>query len=378
MYNPNNEGPISPMKKLKILSEKQQNVQIPKELSLETIKEGQLAAQAQPAVEAKKQEVCEKQDEEPLMQESAGQYVIFPINNRDMWVMYKHFVDTFWGPVENLEELDKLNLNGDERQFMKFFASFFASPDSKGLVVDTFAEDFCKIIQVTEARFFYGHQLFVQDIHYEMFNKILDKVASANEEKEKLFKIVEGFDAVVNKRNWIKQWSKAEFGMKMTASACIHGIFFISLDLVLNWLKNKFRGSFTHEIIEVLERIIADQELCRDFACLMLGHIKSKPARETTVEMINNAVKIEFDFILNGLKMPELIQLESDDLIQIIDRKTKELKAKIFGSFEEKKTSTGNFARSGSETNTDVENSHGSAHQVQKENHHKIVFDEDF
>lgn len=41
--------------------------------------------------------------------------------------------------------------------------------------------------------------------------------------------------------------------------------------------------------------------------------------------MINSSVKIEFDFILNGLKM-ELIQIESDELIQIIDRKTKALK----------------------------------------------------
>lgn len=117
------------------------------------------------------------------MQESSGQYVIFPINNRDMWEMYKHFVDSFWSPVENMEEFDKLNLTTDERQFLKFFASFFASPNSKGLVVETFAEDFAQLIQVTEARFFYGHQLFVQDIHYEMFNKILDKVASSLEEK---------------------------------------------------------------------------------------------------------------------------------------------------------------------------------------------------
>ena len=57
----------------------------------------------------------------------------------------------------------------------------------------------------------------------------------------------------------------------------------------------------------------------------MLGHIKSKPSRDHILNMINSSVKIEFDFILNGLKM-ELIQIESDELIQIIDRKTKALK----------------------------------------------------
>lgn len=146
------------------------------------------------------------------MQESTGQYVIFPINNQDMWKMYKHFVDTFWTPVDNLEAIDKLNLNNDERQFMKFFASFFASPDSKGLVIDTYAEDFCKVIQVTEARFFYGHQLFVQDLHYEMYNMILDKVASANEEKYKhtnnldLLIIISIFDDVFEGKSCLKSW----------------------------------------------------------------------------------------------------------------------------------------------------------------------------
>lgn len=100
-----------------------------------------------------------------------------------MWEKYKHIVGVFWSPVENLEEFDKLCFNSDDRQFLKFFSSFFASTNSIGLVINTFAEDFAQIIQVTEARFFYGHQLFVQDFHFEMFNKILDKIASTAEEK---------------------------------------------------------------------------------------------------------------------------------------------------------------------------------------------------
>lgn len=74
------------------------------------------------------------------------------------------------------------------------------------------------------------------------------------------------------------------------------------------------------------------KELFRDFACLMLSHVKSKPSRERILDMINSSVKIEFDYILNGLKL-ELIQFESDELIQIIDRKTKALKNKVIHWF---------------------------------------------
>lgn len=168
-----------------------------------------------------------------------------------------------------------------------------------------------------------------------------------------MIKIVEGNDAVIVKRNWINHWKKADFGLKMVASACIHGIFFISLDIVHALIKSKLRVSSSHELIVVIEKMIADQvlnhlhnlilsqkisliivfiiidkELFRDFACLMLGHIKSKPSRESILEMINSSVKIEFDFIINGLKM-DLIDIDNDELIQIIDRKTISLKNQV-------------------------------------------------
>lgn len=75
------------------------------------------------------------------------------------------------------------------------------------------------------------------------------------------------------------------------------------------------------------------KELFRDFACLMLTHIKAKPSREVILNMINSSVKIEFDFIMNGLKM-ELAQIESDDLIQLIDKKTKALKEQVKLNFQ--------------------------------------------
>ena len=120
---------------------------------------------------------------EPLLEESAGSYVIFPINHEDMWAMYKHLVDNFWSVTETGQQFDSLALKYNDVQFMKYFSSIFASPQSRGLVNDNFAEEFCKLIQVTEAKFFYGHQLFVQNIHYEMYNQLLDKFAPQHEEK---------------------------------------------------------------------------------------------------------------------------------------------------------------------------------------------------
>ncbi len=56
--------------------------------------------------------------------------------------------------------------------------------------------------------------------------------------------------------------------------------------------------------------------------------MKHKPNKEKMLQSINEAAKIEFDFLINGLKS-DLIQVSSEDIIQLIDKNTKALKLKV-------------------------------------------------
>ena len=155
----------------------------------------------------------------------------------------------------------------------------------------------------------------------------------------------------MNKRNWIAQWKNASLGEQLMASACMHGLMFTSLEMTRDWLKFRTRNSFNHELIDFLERMIYDQvgislfysltsqpvfyivyyffkELQRDFSCLMISHMKHKPNKEKMLETINQSAKIEFDFLINGLKS-DLIEVSNDDVIQLIDKNTKSLKLKV-------------------------------------------------
>jgi ribonucleotide reductase beta subunit family protein with ferritin-like domain len=381
MFNPNTDGPCSPLKKLKILSVQQQNVQyvsnnetvkLLKESSkkcMDKISENQIEE-----IKEKVEVVVEKESEldiEPLLRETSNQYVIFPINHDDMWSMYKELVGNFWSVTETLENLDALDLDYNEKKYMKLFSSVFSSPDSRGLVNENFAEEFCKLIQVTEAKFFFGHQLFVQNIHYEMYNKLLDSYAHSNEEKETLFKIVENYDSVAEKRAWLSQWKNSHFSEQLMAALCLHGLFFSAIELTANWLKKRSRSNGSHELVEIFDKILHDQELQRDFACLMISHLKHKPSNQRILETINQAAKIEFSFLLNGLNI-DLIGVGAQDVLEIIDKNTKTLKTKIFSTFEEKKKTI----------QTDVQNKANDANNMKmmssKENHQKLVFDEDF
>ncbi len=139
---------------------------------------------------------------------------------------------------------------------------------------------------------------------------------------------MENFDAVQNKRQWVAQWRHCSFGDQLAASACLHGLMFSALELVRDWLRNRTKNALDHDLLDTFDKMILDQELQRDFDCLMISHLKNKPSMEKMLSMVNEAAKLEFDFLVNGLKI-ELIELEAEEVILLIDRKTKELKQKV-------------------------------------------------
>lgn len=60
----------------------------------------------------------------------------------------------------------------------------------------------------------------------------------------------------------------------------------------------------------------------------MLSHLRAKPSKEEIMQTIDQAAKIEFDFLINGLKS-ELIGIDTEEILQLIDKKAKSLKLKV-------------------------------------------------
>ena len=65
----------------------------------------------------------------------------------------------------------------------------------------------------------------------------------------------------------------------------------------------------------------------------MISHLKEKPSKESILETINKAAKIDFDFLRNGRKSTELIEVDSNEIIHLIDVNTKALKIKVSPNF---------------------------------------------
>ena len=76
---------------------------------------------------------------EPLLTEDENRYVMFPIQDQNIWAMYKKQVDCFWRVEEVDLSKDMVSwntLNEDEQYFIKMIIAFFAASD--GIIVDTY------------------------------------------------------------------------------------------------------------------------------------------------------------------------------------------------------------------------------------------------
>jgi ribonucleoside-diphosphate reductase beta chain len=113
--------------------------------------------------------------EEPLLKENKNRFVLFPIKHDDIWKYYKKAEASIW----TAEEIDlhqdltdwETKLNDEEKYFIKHILAFFAASD--GIVNENLAENFVNEVQYTEAKFFYGFQIMMENIHSETYSLLI-------------------------------------------------------------------------------------------------------------------------------------------------------------------------------------------------------------
>jgi ribonucleoside-diphosphate reductase subunit M2 len=239
---------------------------------------------------------------EPLLKPDDNRYVLFPIKDNDIWLMYKKSVDSFWVVPEvdlskDLGDWDKLTQ--DEQNFIKMILAFFAASD--GLVLENLASRFMSDVQLAEARAFYGFQIAIENIHSEMYSTLIDTYIRDGNEKERLFKALEHYPCIAKKANWAKKWindNRSSFASRLVAFACVEGIFFSSAFSSIYWIKK--RGllpglTFSNELIS------RDEALHTEFAILLYSKLQKKLNKKRVYEILQEAVEIEKEFITEAI-----------------------------------------------------------------------------
>ena len=256
---------------------------------------------------------------EPILKENKDRFVIFPIKHHDLWEWYKKCEASFW----TAEEIDlhqdltdwSTKLNDDEKYFIKHILAFFAASD--GIVNENLAENFVNEVQYSEAKFFYGFQIMMENIHSETYSLLIDTYVKDDKEKDKLFNAIETFPAIKKKADWALKWIESDsFAERLIAFAGVEGIFFSGAFCSIFWLKK--RGlmpglTFSNELIS------RDEGVHCDYAVhLHNNHLVNKVPKERITQILTDALDIEKEFITESLPV-SLIGMNAKLMTQYLE-----------------------------------------------------------
>lgn len=256
--------------------------------------------------------------QEPILQKNKNRFVLFPIEHHDIWKFYKKAEASFWTAEEidlSQDLKDWANLNDNERHFISHVLAFFAASD--GIVNENIAEHFLSEVQYTEAKFFYGFQITIENIHSETYSLLIDTYVKDAKEKSKLLNAIDTMDCVKKKAEWALRWiDEGNYQERLIAFAAVEGIFFSGSFCSIFWLKK--RGlmpglTFSNELIS------RDEGLHCDFACLLYNnHLIEQLPKEKVTGIIRDAVAIEQEFVTDALPV-KLIGMNEELMCQYIE-----------------------------------------------------------
>lgn len=240
---------------------------------------------------------------EKILQDNPNRFVIFPIQHHDIWAFYKKAEASFWTAeeIDLSEDTRHFNsLKDGEKYFIKNVLAFFAASD--GIVNENLAQNFINEVQYPEAKFFYGFQIMMENIHSETYSLLIDTYIKDKQEQKNLFNAVETIPCVKKKAEWALKWIKSDnFAERLIAFAAVEGIFFSGSFCSIFWLKK--RGlmpglSFSNSLIS------RDEGLHCDFAChLHNAHVENPVSEKRIKEILESAISIEKEFITESLSV---------------------------------------------------------------------------
>ena len=257
--------------------------------------------------------------DEPLLNESENRYVIFPIQHDDIWLMYKKAMANFWTPEEidlTKDLTDWVTLNDNEKYFIEHVLAFFAASD--GIVNENLVERFCQEVKILEAKFFYGFQIAIENIHSETYSLLIDTYIKDPKQKSYLLNAVDTIPSVKKKADWALKWindKDSPFSHRIIGFAAVEGIFFSGSFCSIFWLKKR---GLMPGLCQSNELISRDEGMHTEFAVLMYENLKNKPGDSIVQQIIQEAVIIEQEFITESLSC-ELIGMNKTLMSQYIE-----------------------------------------------------------
>ncbi|KAF5331854.1 hypothetical protein D9611_008876 [Ephemerocybe angulata] len=189
------------------------------------------------------------------------------------------------------------------------------SATSDGLIADNIITRFCQDVAYMEAKFFYGFQVVMENVHAETHAMLIDALVPSEKDQQTLLNWSTLAPSIAFKNIWAIKWivdPRRELAERLVAFICIQGIFSASSYAAMSWLKSrdKMPGlSLVNDLISTDDRIHID------FACALFRLIECRPSERVVQDIVRDAADVESEFAIDllsgqdhGMALPDMLQ----------------------------------------------------------------------
>lgn len=258
---------------------------------------------------------------EPLTVAREGRWTYFPIEHLDLHEMAQSAAASMWVASEiDLEDDAKQfkTLEPQTQFYLSMVLSFFSCAD--GLINQNLMEQFLQEVQCKEAKAFWSYQVCIEQVHNEVYSKLIDKLLT-QDQKEKAFSALTEYPCIKAKCDWCLQYTNPEtqpLGVRLVAFAICEGLFFAASFASVFYLK-MMSGLSMQGLSQANEFISRDETLHYEFGIQLYNHhIQEKASEATLLDMLTSAVDTEKTFVQTSLPV-DLIGMNSAHMCEYVE-----------------------------------------------------------
>lgn len=256
-------------------------------------------------------------DREPLLT-GEEQLAYFPIHYNDIEEMYEKQESCFWTvkEIDMSHDKDHFNmLDENTQRFIKNILGFFATAD--GVVADNVSLNFCNDVKDRTIKTLYAFQTMMEGIHARMYGILINEIINNEQEKQELLNAVKTVPCIQSKNAWALKWaySGAPFRQRVIANAIVEAVFFSGSFCAIYWIKEK---NIMPGLTQSNELIARDENMHCESAYMIYNKLLYPMTKEEIWEMVDDAVKVEKEFIVDSLQC-DIVGMNSALMSQYIE-----------------------------------------------------------
>lgn len=264
-------------------------------------------------------ELMQKQGDETILRRNLERFH-FHVSDEGLRAMYEEHFNLFWTPAEIQPSADEgqwEQMTENEQAFIAHVLAFFAAAD--GIVFENVTTNFASEVTLVEARYFYGFQGMIENVHSEVYMKLLQTYVKDRTECDRLVGAIRTVPSIKAKADWAMRYfdaTRVPFCLRLIAFAVVEAVFFSGSFCAIFWLKSRYPGRL-HALTFSNSLIARDEGLHADFAVALFQRLQFKPTQADVHKLVGEATALETEFAIEALGV-SLIGMTPESMSQWI------------------------------------------------------------